>query len=70
MKKTIGLKNYTGFIDDKVVAFEHNLRGEDDGVVMHLDDNFNVTDYEGCYEIPAEVVAFMIKKGYGLRDVV
>lgn len=62
-------KNYTGFISEDRAFFEHNEYGEDDSVTMYLDDKL-VTDYDHCYEIPVEVLKFMVANGYDLRDVV
>jgi len=68
--KTVELKNYTGVIHEGHYAFfEHNEYGEDDSVTMYLNDKL-VTDYDHCYEIPVEVMKFMVANGYDLRDVV
>ena len=67
--KTIGTANYSGEVMEDRVWFEHNDFGEDDCVTMHVKDGV-VVDYEHCYEIPREIQAFMIKKGYDLTEVV
>jgi hypothetical protein len=66
--KTVGTANYSGEISKDRVWFEHNDFGEDDCVTMHVRNGI-VTDYEYCYEIPSEIQAFMIKKGYDLTEV-
>ena len=66
--ETVGTKNYTGGIRNDRVFFEHNEYGEDNCVTMYIRDGV-VTDYEYCYEIPAEIQTFMIRKGYDLTEV-
>ncbi|MBL6985209.1 MAG: hypothetical protein ISR74_06405 [Candidatus Thioglobus sp.] len=67
--KTVELKNYTGTIWlDSVFFFEHNDYREDVSVTLYLEGN-RVTDYDHCYEIPKEVVEFMIKAGFNMEDV-
>jgi len=58
---TVGTKNYSGEIRNDRVC-------EDNCVTMYVRDGV-VTDYEYCYEIPAEIQTFMIRKGYDLTEV-
>jgi hypothetical protein len=66
--KTVSTANYSGEISENKVWFEHNLLGDEDCVTMYVRGNV-VTDYEYCYEIPAEIQTFMIRKGYNLTEV-
>ena len=67
---TVGTKNYTGGIRNDRVFFEHNEYGEDNSVTMYIKDDNVVYDYDHCWEIPAEIQTFMIRKGYNLTEVV
>ncbi len=43
--------------------FEHDLLGEDHGGGLWFE-NKSLTDYDGVYDLPKEIVDFLIEKGY------
>lgn len=66
--KTVELKNYTGSLGLTSAFFEHNEYGEDDSVTLFLEGN-RVTDFDHCFEIPEEVLEFMLKADFNMEDV-
>jgi len=60
------LENYVGTFYDDHVFFESNEFGEDDQANLWINKDKEIYDYEGCYEIPEEVMFLMTVLGYTL----
>lgn len=48
--------------------FEHSTHGDDVAGGLWFDDQKNLIDYDGVYELPAEVCNFLKEKGFKVAD--
>lgn len=53
---------------DKYGYFEHHTKGDDFAGGLWFDDDKNLIDYDGVFELPAEVCNFLKEKGFKVAD--
>jgi len=62
--KPITTKNYEIFFNK--AYFEHNAYGEDEAGSMWFNSNGVLTDYDGVFELPKEIIAAFEQLGYNM----
>jgi len=62
--------NFSVVIDtaDKYGYFEHHHQGDDYAGGLWFDDQRELIDYDGVFELPAEVCNFLKEKGFKVAD--
>ena len=59
---------YTVFVNDAVVYFEHNYYGEDDAICCYHKDG-RVYDYDMAFGMCDEIRAWLEANGYNTEDI-
>ena len=63
--RELNIGNYTAYISEDQIYFEHNKYGEDDSCCVYIKHN-RIYDYDMCYCIPREVGDFLYKRAYNV----